>query len=143
MLARQSDAVPALRIPIFGVDANPAIDPPILRKSDSYCAAEVSADRARWISDNKREGIHLLRVAGKASTELRGSREQSGCLTAHESQLNAEYFGSQGDVALLAREYETRLEKHILAGRRGSPRSCGVIAARVKTLLSSPDHVHL
>lgn len=38
-----------MRIPVFGRGANPRIDPPILRKSESYAALQVAERRADWI----------------------------------------------------------------------------------------------
>jgi hypothetical protein len=47
-----------MRIPVFGRGANPRIDPPILRKSESYAALQVAAGRADWISpDDHSQGI--------------------------------------------------------------------------------------
>ena len=39
-----------MRIPVFGRGANPRIDPPILRKSESYAALQVEAGRADWLN---------------------------------------------------------------------------------------------
>jgi hypothetical protein len=135
--ALQSGAAPIMRIPVFAVDANPSIDQMLLKKSSSYCEAEVAAGRARQLDDNDiRKGIQIVPTRSGPKTDIRGSKEQSGCLTARESLLNADYAGTQTDVALLARNYEDRLEHHILQGRKGTPRACDVIAARVKTILT-------
>jgi hypothetical protein len=41
-----------MRIPVFARGSNPAIDPPIQRKSESYGLAEVEAGRADWVDSN-------------------------------------------------------------------------------------------
>jgi hypothetical protein len=47
-----------MRIPVFARGSNPAIDPPIQRKSESYCQAEVEAGRADWVNpDEHSQGI--------------------------------------------------------------------------------------
>lgn len=129
-----------MRIPVFAAGTDPAAQQSLVRKSLSYCQAEVIAGRAFQLDPNDiKGGIQLLpssHIPNKV--DARGSREQSGCITARESALNAECDYSQSDVALLSRHYEHRLEQHILKGRKGTPRACDVIAARVKTILSVP-----
>jgi hypothetical protein len=47
-----------MRIPVFARGANPAIDPPNQRKSESYGEAEVEAGRADWLDpDDHSKGI--------------------------------------------------------------------------------------
>ena len=47
-----------MRIPVFGRGANPRIDLPILRKSESYAALQVEERRADWINpDDHSRGI--------------------------------------------------------------------------------------
>jgi hypothetical protein len=47
-----------MRIPVFARRANPAIDPPILRKSRFYAEQQVAEGRADWIDYNDpRKGI--------------------------------------------------------------------------------------
>ena len=47
-----------MRIPVFARRSNPAIDPPIIRKSVSYAEAQVSDRLADWVDVNdKRRGI--------------------------------------------------------------------------------------
>ncbi len=41
-----------MRIPVFARGSNPAIDRPILRKSESYANQQVDSGRADWIDDN-------------------------------------------------------------------------------------------
>lgn len=38
-----------MRIPVFARGANPSIDRPILRKSESYCRLQVDEGRAFWL----------------------------------------------------------------------------------------------
>lgn len=87
-------------------------------------------------------GIQLLPADGVArrnqSSEYRGSPESHGCLTANEMALNTDYTGKTEQFHRLSREYENELAKHEAKGRRGTPRACAVIAARVKTVLSDP-----
>jgi hypothetical protein len=138
-LALRSDDDPDMRISVFAIDANPAIDTPMIRKSLTYCETEVAADRASWIDLNDvKKGIRLSPQRSGHKTDIRGSKEQSGCLTAHESTLNAQHRGSEIDISMLSQKYEFRLEQHLLQGRKGTPQACDVIAARVKTILSSP-----
>lgn len=153
----------ALRVPIFSIEANPTIDKPFLRKSITYCETEVQAGRARRLDDNDiRVGIQLVPINRKPQAEVRGSRERFNCLTADESHLNAECARlyrqhdeytkaiAEGracllgyvDIPHLIQRYETKLEKYLIDPRRkGTPRQCEAIAARVKTILSQPVYV--
>jgi hypothetical protein len=124
---------------------------------------EVSEGRACQLdTDDIRRGIQLLPPQEKKhKLEPRASREQAGCLTAHESLLNADYRprGDEFDQAfdegravplpsieipLLAVKYEHHFDRHVERQQRkgerfsGTPRMCDVIAARVKTILSNP-----
>jgi hypothetical protein len=38
-----------MRIPVFARGANPSVDRPILRKSESYCCLQVAEGRADWL----------------------------------------------------------------------------------------------
>jgi hypothetical protein len=47
-----------MRIPVFSRRSNPAVDPPILRKSLSYAEQQVREYRAAWVDpSNPRQGI--------------------------------------------------------------------------------------
>lgn len=47
-----------MRIPVFARRANPSVDRPILRKSESYARDQVLAGRAHWIDpDEPRKGV--------------------------------------------------------------------------------------
>lgn len=47
-----------MRIPVFARGSNPAVDRPILRKSESYCELQVEECRADWLdSDDHAKGI--------------------------------------------------------------------------------------
>lgn len=47
-----------MRIPVFARRANPSVDRPILRKSESYARDQVLSGRAHWIDpDEPRQGI--------------------------------------------------------------------------------------
>lgn len=48
-----------MRIPVFCRGANPGIDRPNQRKSESYGAAEVEAGRADWV-DSKNHALGIL-----------------------------------------------------------------------------------
>jgi hypothetical protein len=130
-----------MRIPVFAIGADPAIDTPFIRKSVSYCKTEVAARRAEYLDpEDIANGIRLVTHTSIPQSETRGSREQRGCLTSYEAQLNAEYFGSDTrSIGKLSAHYERALESHILAGRKGLPRKCATIAARVKTIMSQPS----
>lgn len=132
-----------MNIPIWKHDSNPSIDGRDYRRSRHYCAEEVAAGRARQLDDSDiRKGIQLLppdEIAKRSKIEHRGSPEAKGCLTAGESELNADYRGKQTEIAHLAFEYEWRLDRHIAEGKKGTPIACSRIAARVKTLLSNPE----
>jgi hypothetical protein len=137
-----------MHINIWSHDANPAIDRRLLRRSRAYCETEVREGRAKQLDpDDIRLGIHLFApddVIKKAKTERRGSPESAGCLTANESSLNADFRGNLADreveaqLRILAAQYESRLEQHEAEGKKGQPRACSVIAAKVKTILSDP-----
>lgn len=128
-----------MRISVFAAESNPKVDRPFIRRSLSYCQQEVTAGRAVKLEDDIRAGIWLVAVGPKAHvSEIRGSAEQRGCLTAAESAMNAQYRGSKKDVASLCREYEDKLDQAIAGGRKGTPLACSVIAAKVKTILSDP-----
>jgi hypothetical protein len=130
-----------MQIPIWKHDSNPAIDPRDFRRSRSYCQREVSEGRAREVVPGDiSQGIWLTSKQTKwtKAADLRGSPEQFGCLSANEAILNSDYRGRESEIAMLSREYEDRLDKHIAGGKKGTPRMCAVIAARVKTILSDP-----
>lgn len=130
-----------MRIKLFARNANVEADQPI-QKVSLFRADQLVADKmARMLDENDiTKGIQSLE--GKPhKSESRGSREQSGCLTAYEAQLNAEYFGSDTrSIGKLSAHYEMALDKHIRDGRNGLPRKCATIAARVKTILTNPLH---
>lgn len=129
-----------MQISVFGPDTNPSIDKRFMRKSLSYCESEVREGRAKQVDpEDIRRGIQILPKAAKTNpVDSRGSKEQSGCLTAREAALSSEFRGKTSNVATLAGQFEYALEAHILKGRKGTPRACNVIAARVKTVLSKP-----
>src|SRR6185369_285052 len=105
-----------MQIPIWKHDSNPAVDPRDFRRSRSYCQREVIEGRAREVSPGDiSRGIWLEpgNVKRPRASDMRGSPEQFGCLTANEAQLNSDYRGRQNEVSLLSREYEERLQKHI------------------------------
>ena len=47
-----------MRIPVFARGSNPAVDRPILRKSESYCNLQVEEGRADWLDpDDHAKGM--------------------------------------------------------------------------------------
>jgi hypothetical protein len=47
-----------MRIPVFARRANPSVDRPILRKSESYAKDQIERGRAVWVDpDDPRQGI--------------------------------------------------------------------------------------
>lgn len=55
---RCADRYIPLRIPVFARGSNPAIDPPILRKSAVYCERQVLDRLADWLNpDDRSAGI--------------------------------------------------------------------------------------
>jgi hypothetical protein len=141
-VSRQKPLQPSnsVRIKLYSKTANVEADKP-LQKVSEFRAAQLVADHRAFQIDPEdiTKGIQLREASSGFKTEARGSREQSGSLTAYEAQLNAEYHGSDTrSVGKLSAHYEMALDKHIRDGRKGLPRKCGTIAARVKTILSTP-----
>lgn len=131
-----------MRIKVFGRHANVEADRPIQKVSTFRAEQLVSDNMAERLDDSDwSKGIKMLGSSKEQQYEARGSREQNGCLTAYEAQLNAECRSDTRSIGKLSQHYEIALENHILKGLKGMPRKCGVIAARVKTILSNPSHV--
>jgi hypothetical protein len=132
-----------LRALLFPFNANPATDRPLKTLSQAQERGERERgteylDEVMTVYGTERRCYRLgasqsTKVSG---SEYRGSPEAHGCLTAQESRLNAEHRSTECDIARLAVQYEGQLERHIAKGRKGTPRACAVIAARVKTILS-------
>jgi hypothetical protein len=83
-----------MRIPIWAHDANPSVDPRLLKKSLSHCESEVLAGLLRWLDPrDKSKGCFAVGRYRSASTFSREHLIAAGGMSDAWMQIQSGYAG--------------------------------------------------